>query len=60
MRVTLSDDGVGLLSSRRSGLANLAERIAEHGGTFEVASAPGEGTSLTWVVPVPRQRGAAD
>jgi signal transduction histidine kinase len=60
LHLTLIDDGVGIQSNRRSGLGNLAERVAEHGGTFQVTSAPGLGTALTWVVPFPRQRGPSD
>lgn len=56
MRLTLHDNGTGIQSERRSGLLNLAERAAQHGGTFEVTSPPGDGTLLTWVVPVPGQR----
>ena len=56
MRLTLHDNGIGIRSERRSGLLNLAERAAQHGGTFEVDSSPGDGTLLTWVVPVPGQR----
>ncbi len=60
VRLTVRDDGVGIRSTRRSGLANLAERAAQHGGTFEVETAPGAGTALTWVVPFPRQRTVSD
>ncbi len=50
------DDGVGLGgTSRRSGLANLAERGSQLGGTLEVGPAveAGTGTELRWQVPLP-------
>jgi signal transduction histidine kinase len=56
VRLTVRDDGVGIRSSRRSGLANLAERAVQHGGSFEIETGPGAGTALTWVVPFPQQR----
>ena len=52
--LVVSDDGVGLDEPvRRSGLANLAARAAELGGsaTFERVSTDG-GTRVTWHVPV--------
>jgi signal transduction histidine kinase len=55
-RVTLEivDDGVGMPSAttRRSGLANLAQRAESLGGDFEVQSEPGRGTRVTWRVPL--------
>ena len=36
----------------RSGLANLARRADELGGSFDIASTPGGGTTLTWRVPL--------
>jgi len=52
--LTVRDNGVGLgRSTRRSGLANLAERAAELGGTMRVASAEAGGTELEWRVPLP-------
>src|SRR5262252_5262815 len=52
--LTVRDNGVGLgKSTRRSGLANLAERAAELGGTLRAASAEGGGTELEWRVPLP-------
>ena len=50
--LTLRDDGVGIQSSRRSGLDNLATRVGQHGGTFEVTCPPEGGTLLTWRVPL--------
>jgi signal transduction histidine kinase len=52
--LTVRDNGTGLgKSTRRSGLANLAERAAELGGTMRAASAEGGGTELEWRVPLP-------
>jgi len=47
------DNGVGLKqTTRRSGLANLAERATELGGTLRVATAQAGGTELEWRVPL--------
>ena len=51
--VRVSDDGIGIQSDRRSGLENLSERARAHGGTFTVESEVGEGTTLTWDMPLP-------
>ncbi|WP_327673359.1 GAF domain-containing sensor histidine kinase [Kitasatospora sp. NBC_00458] len=51
--LTVTDNGVGLPEGgRRSGLANLAERAAELGGTFRARALPGGGTELLWRVPL--------
>jgi signal transduction histidine kinase len=48
----VADDGRGLDASvPESGLRNMRERAERRGGTFEVESARGEGTVLTWSVP---------
>jgi signal transduction histidine kinase len=48
------DNGVGLpKTQRRSGLANLAERASELGGTLRADPAEGGGTELEWRVPLP-------
>ena len=47
------DDGAGMgQSTRRSGLANMAERAADLGGKLVVGPAEGRGTRLDWRVPV--------
>jgi signal transduction histidine kinase len=52
--LTVRDNGVGLGGpARRSGLANLAERAAELGGTMRATAAEGGGTELEWRVPLP-------
>ena len=49
------DNGKGLgQSTRRSGLANLAERASRLGGELRVGPAEGGGTDLEWRVVVPR------
>jgi signal transduction histidine kinase len=55
--VALRDDGVGftpddLRPSVRHGLQNMRTRVVELGGTFDVASAPGQGTMLRIRIPV--------
>src|SRR3954447_2217676 len=50
--LTVTDDGKGMGDVLESGLGNMRERAQRHGGTFEVRSAPGAGTTLTWTVPV--------
>ena len=39
-------------STRRSGLANLAERAGQLGGTLQVGPAGDRGTELRWQVPL--------
>ncbi len=46
-RFTVSDDGTGLVtSSRGSGIDGMADRLGARGGTLEVDSAPGRGTTV--------------
>jgi len=53
--LTVVDDGTGIaLDAPRSGLANLARRATELGGTFEVRPGRAGGTTLRWAVPLPR------
>jgi signal transduction histidine kinase len=52
--VIVSDDGAGMQgSTRRSGLANLAERARQLGGTLQIGPAGDRGTELRWQVPLP-------
>ena len=47
------DDGTGMGQiTRRSGLANMAERAADLGGKLVIGPAEGQGTHLDWRVPV--------
>ena len=53
--LVVRDDGKGLSDDgRRSGLANLAARASDLGGTFqaEAIPAPGHGTVVEWRVPL--------
>jgi ligand-binding sensor domain-containing protein/signal transduction histidine kinase len=60
LRVTVADDGRGLGSGSflapgsGRGLAGMRRRAEEMGGTFEIVSAPGEGTKAAFSVPLPR------
>jgi len=59
LQVMVSDNGIGITSPRRSGLQNLARRAAELDGNIEIESAPGEGTTIRWVVTVPEEKDAS-
>jgi signal transduction histidine kinase len=58
---TVQDDGTGFdpeasrdpTSGRRLGLAGMRERVALAGGTLEIRSRPGEGTTVVARFPVP-------
>jgi signal transduction histidine kinase len=48
----VSDDGKGMAEEvPESGLSNMRQRAHKHGGTFDVESAAGAGTTVTWAVP---------
>jgi signal transduction histidine kinase len=57
--LTVRDDGVGFdpdarsIASRRLGLVSMRERIEAIGGTFEIVSAPGRGTTVRAAIPPP-------
>ena len=52
LRVSVADDGVGGAVVRRgSGLAGLRDRVAAHGGSFELVSPRGEGTRIEVAIP---------
>jgi signal transduction histidine kinase len=54
LKLLVRDDGSGITqTSRRSGLANLAQRAEQHGGTLTVGPASNGGTELCWRVPLP-------
>lgn len=56
LALTLHDNGIGLgAKGSESGLANLRQRAAELGGTLRLDAAPGEGTTLRWIVPMPAE-----
>jgi len=53
LALLVRDNGTGIKdTSRRSGLANLACRAEQHGGTLTVGPADGGGTELQWRVPL--------
>jgi signal transduction histidine kinase len=53
VRVTVTDDGRGIgETTRRSGLANLAERAEQVGGSFDVWPAHPTGTVAEWRAPL--------
>jgi signal transduction histidine kinase len=53
VRLRVSDDGAGFdpARDRGQGLTGMGNRVAQAGGTLDVRSAPGEGTTLTVDVP---------
>ena len=52
LHVTIADDGVGGAVVRRgSGLAGLRDRVAAHGGTFQLVSPRGGGTRVEVAIP---------
>jgi signal transduction histidine kinase len=57
VRLTVSDDGSGFhlavtaRTSRRLGLVSMRERAEALGGTLQVDTAPGVGTTVTLEVP---------
>ena len=57
----VTDDGAGFDPASRglgAGLRNMADRMGAFGGRLLVESAPGEGTQVTGMVPVPSARGS--
>jgi signal transduction histidine kinase len=56
LTVAVSDDGVGFVVGERSssgtGLQGMADRLDAIGGSLEIRSAPGEGTTVLGRVPV--------
>ncbi len=57
VKLRVADDGQGFdtqlpRSGRHVGLWSMRERVEQLGGQFEVHSAPGEGTTVTTVVPL--------
>jgi signal transduction histidine kinase len=53
LRLIVRDNGTGIKkTSRRSGLANLARRAEQHGGTLTVGPSANGGTELQWRVPL--------
>ncbi len=61
MTILVGDDGRGFDSTRspavqeRHGLENMRRRAAAMGGTLEVRSSPGNGTSVRLIVKLPEE-----
>jgi signal transduction histidine kinase len=56
----VTDDGRGFDRQRTpmgSGLQNMADRLAAAGGSLEIRSRPGEGTTVTGALPIPEPTG---
>ena len=56
LTITLSDDGIGLDAGRRRsglGLRGIEERVRELGGSMNIRSEAGHGTTLMVLLPVP-------
>ncbi|MBB2911969.1 signal transduction histidine kinase [Streptosporangium becharense] len=52
LRMTVSDNGVGFLGvAQGRGVTAMQSRFAELGGSLSVSGVPGEGTTVTGVVP---------
>ena len=53
--IMVTDDGCGISADngRRSGLANMASRAEQVGGHCRLATPPGGGTEVRWIVPLP-------
>jgi signal transduction histidine kinase/ligand-binding sensor domain-containing protein len=58
LSLTVQDDGRGfdptVAAGAGNGLGNMARRLSDIGGRCEIDSAPGRGTRVTFVVPVPQ------
>lgn len=53
LSVEISDDGIGIAADvTYRGLDNLTRRADDCDGTFTVLTRPGDGTTLTWSVPL--------
>ena len=60
LQVTITDDGAGFDTTKArhgSGLQGIADRLAALGGTLDIHSQPGHGTTLSCQLPVPAQDG---
>jgi two-component system, NarL family, sensor histidine kinase DevS len=61
LTVMVRDNGTGIAEgTRRSGLANMADRAEKLGGTLQLSPAEGGGTQLEWRVPVPPEPAELD
>ena len=56
LKFSISDDGAGFAATgmpHGSGLQGMSDRLAAHGGTLDVRSAPGRGTTIIGWLPAP-------
>jgi signal transduction histidine kinase len=56
LEFSISDDGAGFAATgmpHGSGLQGMSDRLAAHGGTLDVRSAPGRGTTIIGWLPAP-------
>jgi signal transduction histidine kinase len=58
IRASVSDDGIGFETADGQvnggvGLSSMKERISKLGGELSIESAPGSGTTLSFVIPLP-------
>jgi len=58
LRVVVQDDGIGIPDDATAGvgLASMRERSRALGGTFEIASIPASGTTITALLPIGGRR----
>ena len=58
LSVVIRDNGCGFLPAaqigKEHGLINMRVRLEEIGGSFQCESAPGNGTTITFRVPLPK------
>jgi signal transduction histidine kinase len=61
LSVAVEDNGRGFdpaqAAGERNGLANMAQRMNEVGGTCDISSQPGGGCLVVFTVPLPPRRG---
>jgi two-component system, NarL family, sensor histidine kinase UhpB len=62
LEFSISDDGAGCPATgmrHGSGLQGMSDRLAAHGGTLDVRSEPGWGTTIIGRLPAPERAPAA-
>jgi signal transduction histidine kinase len=63
LRLSVCDEGRGFdpaqVSGHRTGLDSMRQRLADSGGAFELSSQPGQGTTVTFILPWPSRKAAA-
>jgi signal transduction histidine kinase len=54
LELTVTDDGPGFEATAGTGVGiqNMADRLASLGGSFDIRSTPGEGTTVRGAVPI--------